>query len=371
MKALFLVYHGFSETNGISKKIHYQVDALKACGLDVQTCYLSESDGNKYRMIDNAILCDYGRGIKGKLLKRIEFNSIADYAINEGIRFVYIRSDHNANPFTIKMVKKMRKADIRVVMEIPTYPYDNETPSSERKLQRFLDKYFRNSLAKQLCRIVTFSDYKSIFGTSTIQISNGVDFNKIKLKQKTNDTSHELHLIGVAEIHYWHGFDRLVQGLVNYYKKTPDYKVFFHLVGNFFGEREKNDILPLIETNHLEPYIILHGAKHGEELDQLFEQSDMAIGSLARHRSGITNIKTLKNREYAARGLSFIYSEQDSDFEDKPYILKVPADESPIEVNKIIEFYKKLNPIPLEIRSSILSLSWEAQMNKVIKAIEE
>ena len=71
MKALFLVYHGFSETNGISKKIHYQVDALKACGLDVQTCYLSESDGNKYRMIDNAILCDYGRGIKGKLLKRI------------------------------------------------------------------------------------------------------------------------------------------------------------------------------------------------------------------------------------------------------------------------------------------------------------
>ena len=65
-------------------------------------------------------------------------------------------------------------------------------------------------------------------------------------------------------------------------------------------------------------------------------------------------------------------SEQDSDFEDKPYILKVPADESPIEVNKIIEFYKKFKIlIPLEIRSSILSLSWEAQMNKVIKAIEE
>ena len=369
MKALFLVYHGFSETNGISKKIHYQVDALKACGLDVQTCYLSESDGNKYRMIDDAILCDYGRGIKGKLLKRIEFNSIADYAINEGIRFVYIRSDHNANPFTIKMVKKMRKAGIRVVMEIPTYPYDNEKPSSGRKLQRFLDKYFRNSLAKHLCRIVTFSDYKSIFGTPTIQISNGVDFSKIKLKQKTNDTSHELHLIGVAEIHYWHGFDRLVQGLVNYYKKDPDYKVFFHLVGNFFGEREKNDILTLIETNHLESYIILHGAKHGEELDLLFEQSDMAIGSLARHRSGITNIKTLKNREYAARGLSFIYSEQDSDFEDKPYILKVPADESPIDIRLIIEFYQKRKMSPLEIRNSIQSLSWVEQMKKVITII--
>lgn len=371
MKALFLVYHGFSDTNGISKKIHYQVDALKNCGLDIRTCYLSESDGNKYRMIDHNILRNYGQGIKGKLLKRIEFDSIADYAIREKIRFVYIRSDHNANPFTIRMIKKMRKADICVVMEIPTYPYDNEKPSRGRKLQRFLDKYFRNSLAKHLCRIITFSDYKTIFGTPTIQISNGIDFDKIKLKQNINDTSHELHLIGVAEIHYWHGFDRLVQGLVNYYKENPDYKVFFHIVGDFFGERESNDILPLISTHHLESYIILHGAKHGEELDLLFEQSDMAIGSLARHRSGITNIKTLKNREYAARGLSFIYSEQDSDFENKPYILKVPANESPIDISKIIDFHKKLKIGPLEIRNSILSLSWEAQMNKVLKAIEK
>lgn len=366
MKALFLVYHGFSESNGISKKIHYQVDALKACGLDVHTCYLRESEGNKYRMIDNNILCDYGHGFKGKILKRIEFTSIANYAINEGISFVYIRSDHNASPFTIRMVKKMRKSGMYVVMEIPTYPYDNEKASSSRKLQRFVDKYFRKSLAKHLCRIVTFSDYNRIFGIPTIQISNGVDFSKIKLKQLKNDTSHELHLIGVAEIHYWHGFDRLVQGLIKYYDTNPNYKVIFHIVGSFFGEREKNDIIPLIETYHLEPYIILHGAKHGEELDQLFEQSDMAIGSLARHRSGITNIKTLKNREYAARGLSFIYSEQDSDFEDKSYILKVPADESPINVNSIVDFYQKLNITPLEIRNSIKSLSWEEQMKKVI-----
>lgn len=371
MKALFLVYHGFSEHNGISKKIHYQVDALKSCGLEMHICYLKESNGSKYRMIDNDILYDYGQGFIGKILKRIEFNSIADYTIKEKIRFVYIRSDHNASPFTIKMVKKMRKAGICVVMEIPTYPYDNEKPSSSRRLQRFVDKYFRKSLAKNLCRIITFSDYNNIFGTPTIQISNGIDFSKIKLKQRINDTTKELHLIGVAEIHYWHGFDRLVQGLVKYYNNNPNYKVIFHIVGDFFGEREKNDIIPLIKTYHLESYIILHGAKHGEELDELFEQSDMAIGSLARHRSGITNIKTLKNREYAARGLSFIYSEHDSDFEDKSYILKVPANESPIDINSLIEFHKKVNIKPLEIRNSIQSLSWEEQMKKVIAIVDK
>ena len=43
MKALFLMFHGFDKANGISKKIHYQVKALKECGLDVRTCYYQTS----------------------------------------------------------------------------------------------------------------------------------------------------------------------------------------------------------------------------------------------------------------------------------------------------------------------------------------
>ena len=56
----------------------------------------------------------------------------------------------------------------------------------------------------------------------------------------------------------------------------------------------------------------------------------MGIGSLARHRSGIDKIKTLKNREYAARGIPFVYSETDDDFEHQPYILKAAPDDSPL-----------------------------------------
>lgn len=32
MKILFLVFYGFQEYNGISKKIGYQADALRQCG---------------------------------------------------------------------------------------------------------------------------------------------------------------------------------------------------------------------------------------------------------------------------------------------------------------------------------------------------
>lgn len=369
MKALFLIFHGFNPANGISKKIHYQVNGLKACGVDTRLCYMDETTGRKLRMVDNHVLRDYGSGLKSKLLKRTEYSSIIEYARKERIDFVYMRSDHNANPFTIHMVRKLKETGIKVVMEIPTYPYDQEYESLSRRKFLFIDQCFRKILARQLSGIVTFSDYPIIFGKPALQISNGVDFSQIPLKRKINDTNHELHLIGVAEIHYWHGFDRLVRGLANYYQTHPSYKVYFHIIGEFFGEREKKEILPVIKQHGLEEYIILHGARHGKELDDLFEQADMAIGSLARHRSGIIYIKTLKNREYAARGLSFIYSEIDSDFENKPYILKAKADESPIDIYQIIEFYKRQKLSPEQIRNSILSLSWKSQMNKVLSCL--
>lgn len=369
MKALFLIFHGLDPANGISKKIRYQVNALRACGVDTSLCYLDESSGSKRRMIDSEILQDYGTGFKGKILKRIEYYSVVKYAKKENIDFIYMRSDHNANPFTIHMVHQMRKAGIKVLMEIPTYPYDQEYVGFSRRKLLFIDQCFRHILAKQLCGIITFSDYKTIFGIPTIQISNGIDFSQIKMKQQVNDTNKELHLIGVAEIHYWHGFDRLVNGLVDYYKTSPNYKVYFHIVGNFFGEREKRSILPIIKQHNLEKYILLHGAKFGIELDQLFEKADMAIGSLARHRSGIIHIKTLKNREYAARGLSFVYSEIDSDFDNKPFVLKVDANDSPINISNIIYFYNQHKYSPEAIRSSVCNLSWEAQMKIILKTI--
>ena len=50
-----------------------------------------------------------------------------------------------------------------------------------------------------------------------------------------------------------------------------------------------------------------------------------------------------------------------------PYIIKAPADESPIDINKIVEFYKSLKISPAEIRLTIEdTLSWRIQMQKVI-----
>lgn len=68
---------------------------------------------------------------------------------------VYMRSYHNANPFTISMVKQLKRQGVKVVMEIPTYPYDQEYITRRMKLDLLVDRCFRRKLLAQLDGIVT------------------------------------------------------------------------------------------------------------------------------------------------------------------------------------------------------------------------
>lgn len=370
MKALFFVFHELHETHGVSKKIQYQVKALSACGIDTKLCcYEVSYQGNRRCILDNKVLADFGAGFYANIKKRIYFSHIESYIKNENIDFVYIRSHHNANPWTIHFVKKIKRYGTKVVLEIPTFPYDEEYITLRMQLDLAVDRLFRCQLARHLDRIVTFSNATTIWGTPTIRISNGIDFDAISVKRNHNTRHDELHLIGVAQVAFWHGFDRLIKGLANYYATERDCQVYFHLVGQMNSPREQQDILSGIHENGLESYVLLYGNRHGNELDELFEKADMAIGSLGRHRSNITCVKTLKNREYAARGLAFAYSETDDDFDEKPYVLKVPADETPIDIQTIIDFYRRQTYSAEEIRASIVNLSWKVQMKQVVEQV--
>jgi hypothetical protein len=125
-----------------------------------------------------------------------------------------------------------------------------------------------------------------------------------------------------------------------------------------------------MEKYQIRDKVIFHGQLFGQALDDVFNQCQFAVGSLARHRSGITNIKTLKNREYATRGIPFIYSEQDTDFDHQPYVLKAPADESPINIQHIIDFVGVAKFSPDIIRNSVYDLRWKVQMQKVLDIIK-
>lgn len=371
-KAIFLVFHALAEYSGITKKIKSQVKALNECGYETDLCYLGwDKDGNQVRWVGDNVQKNFGKGIKAKIEKRLEYNSLYHYIIENGISLVYMRSLLNAEPFIIYFVKKLRKKGVKVVMEIPTYPYDKEGKELPftNKIRFNINKLFRHRQARNLDAIITFSDYDIIFGQKTIKISNGVDFDSLPLKKTYRERPDILQLLVVAELHYWHGVDRAISGLAEYTKTKPEQKVHLNIVGK--PERASGFALKLqVEELGLSDYVTFYGPLSGDDLDKVFEKADFGIGSLGRHRSNITKIKTLKNREYAARGLGFIYSEIDDDFEDMPYIIKAPADESPINIMSIVDFYFSHNLNPIDIRKSIEpNLSWKNQMQKVIFTI--
>lgn len=368
MKILFLVYHGFSEVSGISKKIHYQVKGLQENGYEVNLCYYDFAQGgHRCRFIDGEILCDYGTGIIAGWRQRTDFKSVFNYCVSNGIQLVYARCFQNANPWLIRFFRRLKNAGIHAVTEIPTYPYDQEFDHFGWKMRMGLkvDQLFRNRLYKEMNALVTFSDADIIFGQHTIKISNGVDFDSIPLHQ-FHPIDDALHLIGVAEVHQWHGFDRVMSGIGEY---KGERKVIFHVVGGVHPHRMNVDFLPIINKYGLQDKVIFHGQLFGEELTQVFNLCQFAIGSLGRHRSGITVIKTLKNREYATRGIPFIYSEQDSDFDHQPYVLKAPAAESPIDIQQIIEFMNHFSMKPDDVRKTVEHLAWKKQMRQVVDQV--
>lgn len=375
MKILFLVYHGFSEVSGISKKIHYQVKGLRENGYEVHLCYYDfDANGHRCRYVDNEVIQDYGTGFLAGLRQRIDYDCIYEYCRLHGIQFVYARCFQNANPFLIRFFKKLHSLGIKSVTEIPTYPYDQEfdTFSRQERLGLKIDQLFRRGLARQMSAIVTFSDAEEIFGQRTIRISNGVDFDSIPLHD-FHPVDEAIHLIGVAEVHLWHGYDRLIAGLGEYYKNTPSpRRIVFHIVGgvdpfDMYGGGDYPGLQTQIDKYGIQDHVVFHGQLFGEELDKIFNMSRFAIGSLARHRTGITVIKTLKNREYATRGIPFIYSETDSDFDTKPYVIKASSDETPVNIRQIVDFIEQRHFQPQDIRKTVEDLSWKIQMRRVVE----
>ena len=374
MKILFLTYHGFDNSSGISKKMLAQIKGLRENGHEVHVCSFSiEPNGDRCRYIDDIIIQNFGQTKWSTIQHRYDFKRVIGYCKDAHIEMVYARSFMNASPSVIRLFKAFNRLGIKSVIEIPTYPYDQELSMLpfKHKIQLYIDKIFRKKLAAKTNAIVTFAEDKEIFGQHTINISNGIDFDTIPLHKSVNFTK-ELHIIAVAEVHPWHGFDRFIEGLGLYCQENGDstLPVYLHIVGSvwppeMYGSKYAPGFATHIKKYNIEKYVIFHGKLFGEELNSVFDKCSFAVGSLGRHRSGITRIKTLKNREYAARGIPFIYSEIDSDFDNKPYIIKAPADETPININKIIQFINEITITPDQIRQTVKNLSWQSQMKIV------
>ena len=113
--------------------------------------------------------------------------------------------------------------------------------------------------------------------------------------------------------------------------------------------------------------VIVHGIVTGEALGDLYNNCHVAVGTLGIHRKGLTQGSTLKSREYFARGIPYIIASPDPDIpNDYPFIYMVPLDDSPVCIDRIIEFAQRAcSDIehPERMRSFALEhLDWSKKM---------
>lgn len=116
--------------------------------------------------------------------------------------------------------------------------------------------------------------------------------------------------------------------------------MYFHLVGE---GPEKAKYEKLVRESGLEQYVIFHGYCTGEKLEEIYDQSTLAVETLGLHRVGISLSSSLKSREYLSKGLPLISSvDVDVIPKDYPYLFPVAGDESPIPVKEVLSFYDQV-----------------------------
>lgn len=253
--------------------------------------------------------------------------------------FLYIRkAQHDASfLYFLKRIKK-KNPNLKIIYEMPTYPYEKEQTITLGNFPNVVkDRIFRKNLKKYIDRIVTFYNQKEIIGIPTICIMNGYNFSNMK-KPSYSLENGKINLIEVSTTAFWHGYDRIIEGIHLYYKNGGKVDFVFHMVGPFMKEHKD-----MVMKYHLEEHVVFYGKMTGDELDQIYDKCCIGVDVLGGHRKDYPISSSLKSREYAEKGIPLITSSPVDYFpENYKYQMLCPYDDSPIDMEAVVDFYNSV-----------------------------
>ncbi len=257
--------------------------------------------------------------------------------------FIYIRKppiDKKFLEFLKELYEKHRKC--LILLEVPTYPYGKELLLNLTMAPfYFKDLCYRRKINKYVDRVITFSNDKSIFGIPTIKTRNGIIVDDIPMICSLKEDK-QIHLLAVAKIQFYAGYDRVIRGL-NQYKKNGGSRIDVSIVGD---GSEKEKLVHLSEQFGLSDIIKFYPPIYGEKLDKMYEMADATLEVFGWHRTGVKVSSTLKSRESLAKGLPIVTGSKLDICMDMgitpEFICEFPPDDSDIDFFRVEEFYDKL-----------------------------
>lgn len=327
---LYVIYCDLNRVDlmGIKKKVISQISVFKEIfGKVYYTCYAGQM---LYLMNGEEII------EKDVAVTRKKCNQTLCYWIEKyNIVQAYIRYNLTDKNF-LNFLSFLKDRHIKTVLELPTYPYDGELSNGSRKME---DMYFRNALGRYVDMIATYTEDKKIWGIPCVNLKNGIDINNIPISTKKKEKN-TINFIAVSSMAPWHGYERFLKGMYQYYKNGGKYVLYLR----FIGEGQEEDYYKsLTEKYHLESIVEFCGKLTGKELDQKFDMSDMSVGTLGLYKIGISDGNPIKGAEYCARGIPFICGYNDMRFSKKEeFVMTVSNDEQAIDMNAVIRFFEKI-----------------------------
>jgi glycosyltransferase involved in cell wall biosynthesis len=311
---------------GVAKKVEGVVNSLNQEGFPAEVCFVD------------------GSGILSTI-------KLSIMVINTHYETVIIRLSAPGAIFIFPAILIARLLGRKVVIDVPTprAVYINELLNSKQaKINKVL-KYILTYIAGGWSllpanKILQYAPesfwFELLVKKKSLLIGNGIDLTTIpeELRPRFNPTQN-ITLIAVASISFWHGFDRVIKGIYEYYKNGGDKEIIFNIVGDGEGLEQLKELVGKYEIQGRVQFL---GYKTGQELDGIYRESDIAIGSLGLHRLGLEYASPLKEREYCSRGLPFVASSKDPDFSQEQWFrFVVKADESNTSIVELINWHQE------------------------------
>lgn len=367
------------QNTGVHKKISAQVKHLANHGIDSIIYSISAGNSQQYTekgikqvLIPNA---ERSSGVISKIRREYQINLAFKNIISalNAQDIVYLRIPY-PSPHISRILRQPRAC--KIVIEYQTIePFEYRLKGKYWYL--LIDFLFGNAIRKYTDAIVGVTDEITLYEVSRsgdynkhhITIGNGFDVSSAPVRCPPDYDGGDLHLLCVANVSRWHGLDRLIRG-ISTHNGMP--KVILHIAGD---GTELSYLQKLAGDLGISDRVVFHGFTTGKALDALFDQCHIAVGSLGIHRKGLTQTSELKGREYCARGIPYIIACGDPDFPaDFPYILHLPADESPVDIEQILAFAREIGADPDHPqkmhRYAEEHLDWSVKMKKLKDFLE-
>lgn len=367
MKKGYYIHFQGRESIGVSRKIDMQIKEF-----------------SKHYDMDELEIKAVNRSLAQRILGLFPTASIEreyDRALQklENPDFIYVRRTVADRAYVSfwKTVKE-KYPDCKIIIEIFTYPYDKDDFAKWNAWPFYIKELlYRGRLKRYIDRFVTYTSDQEIFGVPTLCTFNGVQVEEMTLIGGAYQEN-QITLIGVAYMQRHHGYERIIEGLREYDQGgAQKYKVTLRLVGD---GPEKAWYQELVEKYHLQDQVIFYPNKSGKELDELYDESDIALGSFGMYKLGLHTLGALKTREYLAKGVPFITGcPVDVLEEDYPYVKNFPNNAQSVDIREVIEFYEKLKrengdkkEVARKIRESAVSrVSMQSVMQPIIDFIDD